>query len=115
MVFGKSILRVVLVTALAVYAVDCVGMSMALQAVHCCKAMPCHSKASPEKCCKTMNAHAPFVKTTSVSNTSLSSFEMLALPVSEVALATGRLSGAVVANGHAPPILRLLTSSPLRI
>ena len=111
---GKPILRIILVTALAVYAADCVGMSVTLRAVQCCKSMPCHSKASPEKCCNVKRAtNSPFVQANS--GLDFAHANIAILPAFDEALLTAGVFDADHPNDHAPPILHIETATPLRI
>jgi hypothetical protein len=87
------------------------------QAMQCCGSMPCSThRHHGQDCCKTMTAmHSPFLQASSVHNASFSLDAVALLPASNLSFGLGSLTRMVVATCHAPPILCLPSSLPLRI
>jgi hypothetical protein len=113
----KPVVMLVLVVALAAYALDCGAMTTPEQAMQCCTSMPCSPHGHDgQDCCKEMPAmHAPFVQsasTHSVSQTHAISAVLTQLQASGSAWPD---HGTVGGWSHAPPIVTLPKFSPLRI
>lgn len=115
--FGRAILLAAIAAALAVYSVDCTGMTTPEQAMQCCKSMPCssHGHHSQNCCKKSMEAmHAPFVLSSLVRAPRVS---MVAaeFPTSTASIVRQTVIYGISARYHSPPAAQSLSLSPLRI
>ncbi|HEV2287462.1 MAG TPA: hypothetical protein VGR81_00755 [Candidatus Acidoferrales bacterium] len=114
--FSRAILLTAMAAALAVYSVDCNGMTTPEQAMQCCKSMPCSSHGHQGKnCCKTMEAmHAPFVLSSSLPAAG-PSVAAVSFPASTASIVRQPVIGGIAARYHSPPLAQSLSLSPLRI
>jgi hypothetical protein len=110
-------LPALLALALAAYAFDCGGPTNPEQAMECCNSMPCSSGGHHgQDCCKTMPAmHAPFIQPSSAQGASYSP-RVLAVLTTLAESPNLPSPGRVLATHcHAPPIISVPASLPLRI
>jgi hypothetical protein len=114
--FAKLILPVVLTVALAAYALDCVGMTSAEQAMQCCKSMHCSHHGKSQDCCKTMpETHRPFVQAPAAHQFTFAALGLAVLPVIHPSPNADSVARFLRANSHAPPDSPPPASPPLRI
>lgn len=114
---ARAILMVVLVVALAAYALDCSAMTTPEQAMQCCASMPCSPHGHDgQDCCKSMpSLHAPFVQSTSAHG-AVHAYTVVA--VSSVFYdfaSTAPEAGPARAHSHGPSRISPPALSPLRI
>lgn len=111
----KALVVAILVLSIGAYVADCSSLTP-MQAMQCCKTMPCSPHHQGQNCCQVMPlAHAPFVQATAPPHILLSAAALGAIPAAIIAspMAATRM---IEAFGHAPPILPTSTApTPLRI
>lgn len=108
---------VVLAVGLAVYALDCGGMTTPQQAMQCCNSMQCsrHGQTGMD-CCKTMpKMHRPFVQLSSAHGMSLSPVVLSVMSASVDQGDLGFSARSFPAQCHAPPVFGAALPLPLRI
>jgi hypothetical protein len=114
--FFKPIVLVLLTVALASYALDCVGMTSAEQAMQCCKSMRCSHHGRSQDCCKTMpETHRPFVQAPSAHQFTFAALGFAVLPALHQYPNADSVARVFTANSHAPPDSPPAASPPLRI
>jgi hypothetical protein len=115
--FYKAMLLPMLAAALAVYALDCDAAATPEQAMHCCDSMSCSPQGHQgQDCCATMpTMHAPFVQSSSVQGTLFSPAMFAVLPVFGEADRAVSSALSIAEHSHAPPVVLLFSSLPLRI
>src|SRR5256885_6899342 len=97
--FGRTLLPVLLATAIAAYFVDCSGMTTPTEAMECCQSMPCSSAAHSQECCETMpQMHAPFVQPSSAHSVSLALGLIAVLPVFQSSVGSDSAGPLVTAS-----------------
>jgi len=113
----KPILLALLAVALAAYAFDCGAATNPEQAMQCCNSMPCSSGGHHgQDCCKTMPAmHAPFVQPSSVHGVSYSAHVLAVLSALGGSHRLPSPDRVIATHCHAPPIISVPASLPLRI
>jgi hypothetical protein len=113
----KSVLFVVVMMALAAYAIDCGAVTAPDQAMECCKSMPCHSHGQDSgDCCKAMTAqHAPFLPAISSQAISLQPIAASAVAAVGARPTAASYARTVASLSHAPPFPSSIGSFPLRI
>ena len=114
---AKRVLLVAVAVALATYALDCVGMNTAQQAMQCCDSMPCPSHHHRgQDCCKTMPAtRAAFDQPPRVHSVSFSPIACGLARTYDEPGGTESSERMIAEHSHDPPIFYSLPARPLRI
>ena len=113
----KSVLFVVMMIALAAYAIDCGAMTTPDEAMQCCKSIPCHSHGQDSgDCCKTMTAQhvlfLPAISSPAISLQPIAASAAVAVSPRPNAASYARTMASL---SHAPPLPSSISSVPLRI
>jgi len=113
----KSVLFVMMMIALAAYAIDCGPMTTPDQAMQCCRSMPCHSHGQDSgDCCKAMTAqHVPFLPAISLHAISLQPIDASAAVAVSARPTAASYARTMASLSHAPPPPSSIGSVPLRI
>lgn len=102
--FAKALIVAILALSIGAYVADCSSLTP-MQAMQCCKTMPCSPHHQGQNCCQVMPlAHAPFVQATAPPHILLSAAALGAIPAETIPwpMAATR---TIEAFGHAPPLL----------
>lgn len=113
--FAKALMVAALAVSIGAYVADCSSLTP-MQAMQCCKTMPCSPHHQGQNCCQVMPlTHAPFVQTTAPPHIVLAAAVLGAISVGIISspMAATR---TIEAFGHAPPLLpNFAAPTPLRI
>jgi len=113
---GKRTWVGLLITALAVYGLDCAGMTTHQQAMQCCKAMRCMSHHQRgEDCCKTMPTTRVVIGQPTSAGVSLAPVAFGVVRAFTESVGVTASARLIADQSHAPPVLSLSSLSPLRI
>jgi hypothetical protein len=114
--FGRAILVLLVVTALAAYVVDCSGMTTPAEAMNCCQSMPCSSSSHSQQCCETMpQMHAPFVQPPSAHGLSFVPYVFTLISISQESPNSDSAGCRIARSLLAPPGSSPPTAIPIRI
>ena len=112
---GRALI-VVLIIALAGYALDCVGMTTPEQAMQCCKTRcPAHHHGGQD-CCKTMpSMQVAFSQPPSIQDVTVHAVTCGLVPAFSELPGLEQSERMIAEHSHAPPTFTSLPVLPLRI